>query len=708
MYSRVAVQLPLFFALKILVFGSIAGQVRPSNGSDNVTSVINNIINWNSVINNSPSAVIDLIREFQPDRVIQKYVQTSLGQDIPRDVENSTCDAQLQIFVSGLLNFETWALKMFDSSSKIPSGILFGNNQDLGVYDECLSIEIAKETELIRGRHCMYLLSVTSPSWPMPVFTTLSICVPSACDAQHLMTILQNASDAASDQLPFAITTGRVTCSAVDPPPFEVGEILTITFFAIFICFLIGCTFCDFLVRTTLSVDRDNIINEFCRFSLYTNLKRILSTKKTDGNIAVIPGLRFFSMCWVILGHEYALKMLSPTINMGDIPSWLQSWGSIYIAIAPFAVDTFFTLSGFLTSYLFLKELAKGRKFNPVMYYLHRYIRLTPAFLALILLTIYIFPRWGSGALWETLIDGQQKTCKENWWPMLLYVHNYVSTGILGCLTHTWYLAVDMQYFWISPLILYPLGKKPKIGLAILVALIVASIICPAVIAAEDKYSGALAPSFVDVEHIESMMKEFYIVSHTRAGPWLLGVLLGFILSKHRHFRFSLMRVGWISAVLAFAFIFFTYRIFQQDGYKWKAPWEIFYTAVARHIWAFGVCWIVYASVLGYAGIVGKILSLPIFMPFGRISYSVYLIHFMIQMMRVGATRTPLYFTDGGIIYSFLGQYIVCTLGGLLLSLIFESPFVALEKIIFGGKRRPKQQESSKGIHNGGYKGDNS
>ncbi|XP_028982461.1 nose resistant to fluoxetine protein 6-like, partial [Diachasma alloeum] len=473
----------------------------------------------------------------------------------------------------------------FDSSSKIPSGILIGNNEDLGIYDECVSIEIQKEIGLIRGRHCMYSLTMMASSWPMPLHTTLSICLPSACGAQSLMAILQNASHEASDQLPFDIRMGNAACSALDSPPFEVGEILTITIFSIFICFLIGCTICDILMRTIIHVDPESVVNEFCRFSFYTNLKRIFSTKEPRENIPAIQGLRFFSLCWVILGHEYGLKMLGPTINMEDIPSvrhqnqiWMQSWRSIYIALAPFAVDTFFTLSGFLISYLFLKKMAKGQTFNPVMYYLHRYIRLTPAFAALILLTIYIFPRWGSGALWESLVYQERKTCQENWWPMLLYVHNYVNAGIMGCLTHTWYLAVDMQLFWISPLILYPLAKRPNIGLAILVALIVASIISPAVIAAEHEFSGAVAPSLIE--------------------------------------------------------------IFQQDGYKWNAPWEIFYTAVARHIWAFGVCWLIYASILGYGGIVGRILSLPIFMPFGRISYCVYLIHFMMQLMRIGATRT--------------------------------------------------------------------
>lgn len=60
------------------------------------------------------------------------------------------------------------------------------------------------------------------------------------------------------------------------------------------------------------------------------------------------------------------------------------------------------------------------------------------------------------------------------------------------CLGYTWYLAVDMQLFLISPLILIPLIKKPKIGLSLLGFLIIASMIIPAFIAVRNKFSWSL------------------------------------------------------------------------------------------------------------------------------------------------------------------------------------------------------------------------
>lgn len=53
---------------------------------------------------------------------------------------------------------------------------------------------------------------------------------------------------------------------------------------------------------------------------------------------------------------------------------------------------------------------------------------------------------------------------------------------------------------------------------------------------------------------------------------------------------------------MAFAFTIFTYRIFQNTNYEFDEYWEGFYAAFSRLIWGFGVCWIIYASALGYGG----------------------------------------------------------------------------------------------------------
>ena len=57
------------------------------------------------------------------------------------------------------------------------------------------------------------------------------------------------------------------------------------------------------------------------------------------------------------------------------------------------------------------------------------------------------------------------------------------------CLLHLWSLSVDMQLLWVSPLILIPLYKTPKVGLSIIAVLFFTSVVTSATLVGINKYS---------------------------------------------------------------------------------------------------------------------------------------------------------------------------------------------------------------------------
>ncbi|XP_074106652.1 O-acyltransferase like protein-like [Cotesia typhae] len=324
--------------------------------------------------------------------------------------------------------------------------------------------------------------------------------------------------------------------------------------------------------------------------------------------------------------------------------------------------------------------MAKGRKFNLLAYYVHRYMRLTPSFMALLSIATYILPKMGSGALWQST-KIQSDCCKEKWWAKLLYIHNYVYSHDLRCLIHTWYLAVDMQLFWVSPLIVYPLYKKHKLGLIILSTAIVASVITPAVIEALNKYQLYFFP---DEKYDHETLLHFYVLTSNRAGPWLLGILTGYLLATdHGIPTPGLRKTGWILAVLAFAYSLFTYRIYQQEYYQSNIYFKTFNAGVGKHIWAFGICWIIYISLVGEGGIICQFLSFPMYLPLGRISYSIYLLHYVVQTMEIKSVRVPMYINEFQMVNFYVSDLVICIFGGFVFCLMFESPFLVLEKLIF-------------------------
>ncbi|UYV78304.1 OACYL [Cordylochernes scorpioides] len=144
---------------------------------------------------------------------------------------------------------------------------------------------------------------------------------------------------------------------------------------------------------------------------------------------------------------------------------------------APLSVDTFFLLSGMLLTYIFLKHSAK-KPVNWIQFYVHRYLRLTPTYMLILAFWTTIFPHLLQSPL--GLIRKDLSECTISWWWNLLYISNFRNSQCMGW---SWYLANDMQFYIISPLFLIPLLKWPKIGLAILGALLLGSWVTIAIIA---------------------------------------------------------------------------------------------------------------------------------------------------------------------------------------------------------------------------------
>ncbi|CAG5073949.1 Similar to Oacyl: O-acyltransferase like protein (Mus musculus) [Cotesia congregata] len=513
------------------------------------------------------------------------------------------CDGQMKIFENALQKYERWALKMLDASSKIPSGLIQGNIKDLGMYDQCIAVNVTVGNEIIRGQHCMYVLDVNINGTKMPVSLVLSACVPATCEAEQVTKKIQRLIDIASGFLDGnELQVIGATCSRSDDHHWDL----------VFLTFLLTCTFCDVLSRFT-SINR-GFFHSLCKFSLITNSQHILNTQVSENHIRVISGLRFYSVCWIMLAHFYYHTLSGSVINLRDIVT--------------------------------INTRVLGTAFD------HDIL---------------------------TSEDGFRCTLEnDNEHPESLLPKKLVADAP-ECLLHTWYLAMDMQLFWLSPLIFYPLYKKPKLGLSILFVAIIASIITPAVVVAVNKFTIAWTLAG-DLDRKVDMMLYFYFVTYTHAGPWLLGVLVGYLLATDRRIPGPRVRkVGWIFTILAFMFSIFTFRIYQSEDYRWNIYWETFYAGLSQHIWAFGVCWIIYVSVLGHGGFIAKFLSLPIYIPFSRMSYSIYLIHFEIQTIKRASSRAPTYFNDAQMMHGFLGEVVVYILGGFVFSLMFELPFRSLK-----------------------------
>ena len=136
---------------------------------------------------------------------------------------------------------------------------------------------------------------------------------------------------------------------------------------------------------------KDSLILLLQAFSVKRNLPKIFNiTGSSEGDLSCLHGIRFLSMTWVILGHTFYFSL--PYV---DNPVWAlntiqNSWTMEAVEQGLFSVDSFFFLSGLLVSYIFLKRRSsKYQLTSPLTWVkviLHRYVRLLPPYMALVLL----------------------------------------------------------------------------------------------------------------------------------------------------------------------------------------------------------------------------------------------------------------------------------------------------------------------------------
>lgn len=145
-----------------------------------------------------------------------------------------------------------------------------------------------------------------------------------------------------------------------------------------------------------------------------------------SNDISCVHGLRFWTISWIVLAHtmqytEWAGFGRAYVVEENIVSIWLHP-----LLNATFSVDTFFLISGLLTTYV-TWSITGGeyRRFNKFAFLISRYLRLTPQVLVVLLLFI-IFPLAGDGPYWRGLVQKHSDHCKRNWWISALYLQSFV------------------------------------------------------------------------------------------------------------------------------------------------------------------------------------------------------------------------------------------------------------------------------------------
>ncbi|CAL4103402.1 unnamed protein product, partial [Meganyctiphanes norvegica] len=633
---------------------------------------------------------------------------------------NPECTRDLKAIGRGILspnNNTQWALRVVDSWGKYHDGILEGSFLFPGFFQDCLDVAVdSKQLQAeFTGQYCTlnYKNKISNKQTEvkddsfqllnaphrlgMPYVSAFAMknmldrfyygtCMPSTCTKKELV---RNINHALSfESLEVSVAECSVARQSI---PLKAPHIIGIILFSFIAIILVLATIIGVFSKHMPSLS-SGILKYLLVFSVSDNLVKIFSltdTKKTSTEtISCLHGIRFLSICWVILGHQYAFSV-EAAVNQYDLLKIIKPASFQVVTNAFMSVDTFFFLSGLLVCYGFLKQQQTGR-FSIVVYYIHRVVRLLPSILVLTAflatLSELIISTSPYSWMWHQNVV---ENCRNHWWWDSTFATNFLQVFLKqgSCISKYQFCAIFL-------LTIFTILRSAKMSLSLLLIWISVFCIVPAAIIGA--YN--LPPmSILSDPRTGDYSNKVYFMTWARASPYLIGVLTGYILHKNAQreiipnasnkVKFAIF-IGWILALIVNAAVVFGMWKYNQfviplENYN-KIPYSVslLYGGLHRAVWAVSLSWIVCCCHWGYGGPINWLLSHSMWQPFSRLTYCFYLTSLPVQSALFSTTYRPTYYNNVTKIQEICGVLFFTFLSSVVLSLISEVPFINLEKLI--------------------------
>lgn len=670
----------------------------------------------------------------------------SLFEDV---LDPELCEEQVSYIMN---NDTELLFAFFDAGIRTPRGILTGNTLDLGNYYQCLGINQEIPDSVVEGKYCLIEVPLEQninwpelpilpdlPDWPdipwpeLPwdilnrntsrisdkvlkglkdfnivkaeidafiggkvdtrvsrvsegsalssISLRVAVCLPKVCSTDKLFNTLVNVSS-------LGLQYEDNFCRLPNDKPWVAADYVAIVLFSVILLLVILSTAYDIGYNIFLKKDPKKI-NKLClAFSVYTNTRNFVTYNPVPGAIECLDGIRAFAMMWVILGHTFVNQISSGVMaNTLDTFEWIMSLRSIWITSGPITVDTFFMLSGVLLVYTTYGKVTHMKLLkNLHLFYLNRLLRMFPVLAAMVLIQASFLNWVVDGPYWEVAMVHTHR-CRVYWWSTLLHIQNFYNPGAM-CLAHSWYLAIDVQLHILSPIILFWIltGKRRLAWIALfcgLAAILVASTTFNVINAFP---SGTIIPSRLDEQ--EYYLTRHYVNTLTRASPFFVGLIFGYLLAIYRGQRLVLSKIVvaiiWICTIVISSLIIYSnYPIMQMDWDNQTADDMI--NSFMRPAWAMCIGWLIFACVHGYGEPINWLLSLRMWKVLGRLSYAMYITHYSLIFVINAMPVAPVHFSVPFSLLKFLSEFSLSVIVSFIITLLVDLPCGVFIKYFMGG-----------------------
>ncbi|CAB3260129.1 unnamed protein product, partial [Arctia plantaginis] len=257
------------------------------------------------------------------------------------------------------------------------------------------------------------------------------------------------------------------------------------------------------------------------------------------------------------------------------------------------------------------------------------------------------WPRANSGPMWPATVNVESEACRQKFWTHVFYVNNLIDPENV-CLIQTWFLAVDMQLYFVAAVLTLCLASLRRRALPILAALVVASSALNGVLAYINNWQSLMFFAY------PSTLKTMYrgIPSFTRLyqSPWgsLPGCLVG-LFGAFLHFEMQeagvkLASYRWLKPPYYIApAAMVSWMISGYYLKEYTDPWFVAtYVAIERPALSILGGLVVIGMVNGLEGWLKHFLAWRGWYAMGRMSLSVLAVHWCINMTIAAARAQPI------------------------------------------------------------------
>ncbi|XP_037954991.1 nose resistant to fluoxetine protein 6-like [Teleopsis dalmanni] len=664
---------------------------------------------------------------------------------------NAACHTQLKQIQRGILRRSPWAMKVLDASGTKPSGFVFGQNFWLGSRESCnaaqnpVSITLSKNFERVMHfgiiterapfdmNYGVVYLRHNSP-WQVEIklmsekIIHVGLCLPSTCQSSEIQQLttyyVERGLFVENDIYDIRPEVAYMKDLKLNESFYQRKSLKMLCTLLLFTSAMMLCASllrekstpaeaeivkesgdieeklkqANPEIRATIDLIEPDVLDkmkDFVKcFDVQENYEKLVATKEPTNaskDIPVINGLRSVCAIWIMIFHVVWFMYFTVN-NKTFLISYAEQIFFQYVSSAPLLVDVFFTISGFLQVYNFMrntKQMDQIRKnsltqnlkqFFKLVF--HRYLRLGPLYLVILAAVDVLYAYIADVSVYH-INERFDEMCSQHWWRNLLFIQNFFK-HLDMCANWTWSLACEMQYFLLATILLFIYAKHPKFVKSTVVTLFAGNVLWTYCIGLNSKFQLSFDAAF-------ATGTEIYISPFVRILPYIMGAVSAwYLFERQQEEQTQRIEISetkekccWNLSILVF-FVCIYSTIKRDISYLFSISLFV----IGRYFFSLTICWMIVGSATGRGIWWSRILEAKVFQHVNRLSYAIYLLNPFVIGFFFSFTNVSTHADPFMLCVLTSGFVVIVYLAAIVFSLAFEMPYSNWSSLL--SKRRTK------------------